>query len=89
MELVENYAEITYVALFDNYWVEYGGRTYLNDGRYTMFDGKRKKFATLNEAKDFCKEVGATIVKEFKIDHPLAHGLPDCRAIRPDIQKYL
>ena len=87
MEAINNYAEITYLALFDSYWVEYGGRAYLKDGHYYMFDGKRKKCATLQEARDFCKEMGATVVKEFTVDHPLAHGLPDCRAIGPDMHR--
>ena len=91
LEVVDNYAEITFLELFGNYVVEYGGKTYRNIEKdsYTMFYGKTKKFETLQECYDFCKEIGATIIKEFCIHHSLAHGLPDCRAISPTLHRNL
>ena len=78
---VNGYARITYIALFDEYVVEYGGRAYETEHGHCMFGGSKKKFAALSECESFCSSIGATIVDKEVLDHPLAHGLPDCRAI--------
>lgn len=90
-ELVDNYAEITYLELFGNYRVYYGGKTYHfpNNDSYSMFYGKTKKFDTIEECHKFCESIGATIIKEYCIHHPLSKGLPDCRSISPTLHKYL
>lgn len=87
---IKNFAEITYLALFESYVVKYGGRAYqFQNGDCYIFDGSIKELKTIDECRKFCADIGATHVVETKFDHPLAHGLPDCRAIREGLHRYL
>lgn len=87
---IYNYAKITYLALFDSYVVEYGGRAYqFDNGNRYIFDGEKIELHTLAECDNFCMSIDATLVDKFVIDHTLAHGLPDCRAIREGLHRFL
>lgn len=78
---INDYAKIIHITLLDEYVVEYGGRAYETERGRCIFDGSKKKFPTLSESESFCSSISATIVDKKTLDHPLAHGLPDCRAI--------
>lgn len=90
-KLEGKFAKIIYLALFDKFVVNYGGDAYYfpRTKRYQLFNNKTKTFATKKECLDFCSENHLAVLGEELIDHPLAHGLPDCRAISPTMHKYL
>lgn len=76
---------IVYLALFNKYVLEYNHDWLVSKNGNIVIHPKGMKKETFNskkEAVEFAKKNNIEIVYDTKIDHPLAHGLPDTRAIR-------
>lgn len=81
-----------HLKLFNSFVVYYSNRWYKSFkdnhiellGDTTRTDGHRlfkNELKTLKDVTDFCTENKIELVEVITRDHPLAHGLPDCRSI--------
>lgn len=80
------HAEIIFLALFDKYSLKYGHKWYQNDkNKIILFEFEKKIFKGKKEMETFIQENGIIVEHSWVLDHPLAHGLPDTRSLRPRV----
>lgn len=80
------HGEIVFLALFNEYVVKFSKVWFEGEKtRIFFFDYEQKNIKRKEDVNSFIVEKGIIIEDETIVDHPLAHGLPDCRSVRPNI----
>ena len=76
-----------YLALFNSWVVKYSNRwtTSKKDNKVVSIWGEKKAtdLKDMAAVTKFCKDNNIDLIETTSIDHPLAHGLPNCRSIKP------
>ena len=89
-----NFATIKYLALKNQYRVEYGKECYYFPEKGTYQKGSGWKsiknlFDSENDAQEFCKSNKLKVIDTYSVVHRLSNGLPDTRAISDDMAQFM